>query len=454
VCLLLGASPRQRLPTRGTALAILLSTLAAFSVACAGEEGASPRAGGAAAEARIHVDQERGRDRVIVKAEGNFIAWADVARGLARAQGYDDSALEDVLPDGRFDVTSKQWQRTCRALNLALSPGIRFEVQRPSEEPARLVISMDRAAVQISKRRMKALLRGAVPSRRPAKPDFGLTLPDGWEKTPPARPLAVIVHGLDSRPERFEKLAGAIRQAGFTCGAFRYPNDQPIADSARLLAGELEALSRKCPDRTVALVTSSMGGLVARAAIEDPELDPGNVRRLIMVAPPNQGSALAKLSFPLELWEHAVEDTRRGETQRLMASIRDGLREAGDDLKPDSPFLRQLNARPRNPKVRYTILLGDSGPIRAEELARLQDRVAKAGERSRWVRFFGPRLQEWLADLDEVVEGKGDGAVSLARGRLQGVDDMLTLRFSHLGAGPDAQKVVDEILRRLVMECQ
>ena len=37
----------------------------------------------------------------------------------------------------------------------------------------------------------------------------------------------------------------------------------------------------------------------------------------------------------------------------------DGHGEAADDLKPDSEFLKALNAGPRRAGVRYTIILGD-----------------------------------------------------------------------------------------------
>jgi pimeloyl-ACP methyl ester carboxylesterase len=236
---------------------------------------------------------------------------------------------------------------------------------------------------------------------------------------------------------------------------FRYPNDQPVADSAKLLAGELKEFAEDHPGRGVSLVTSSMGGLVARAVIEDPDLDPGNVRQLIMIAPPNHGSALARFGFGLDLWEHVSGRLRKEETRLFYSLVEDGLSEAAADLRPDSPFLRQLNARERNPRVRYTILLGTGGPLRPMELAALRKSVAAAGQRTRWVRFFGARTEQWLEDLDEVVEGKGDGAVSIERGRLEGVKDTVLLKFRHAPELParvsnDMDKLHQEIVKRIV----
>ena len=77
-----------------------------------------------------------------------------------------------------------------------------------------------------------------------------------------------------------------------------------------------------------------------------------------------------------------------------------------------------------------------------------------AGERSPWVRFLGPRVHQWLEDLDEVVEGKGDGVVSVKRGRLEGVDDTVVLKFGHARvlrtpAHGDVNRAHQELLRRL-----
>jgi hypothetical protein len=405
---------------------------------------------------RVEHDAEAFVTTISIRAEDGRVAWSDVLRGLARARGNDDEALEGIGPRGRFEITGTRWQVLRVGLDLAFRPNVRFDVLRPEDQHGEpyLVIKLDRAALLASKRRFKARLRTALLRIRPSTREYGLILEDNWHQAPAGRNLVVVVHGLDSSPEKVATLLESIRGQGLPCAAFRYPNDQPIADSAKLLSSELAQLARGHPRRGVSLVTSSMGGLVARAAIEDPQLDPGNVRQLIMVAPPNHGSALARFGFGLDVWEHVTDAAGKQEARLFYSLVEDGLSEAAADLDPGSPFLRKLNARHRNPKVRYTIFLGTSAPLRSEELVLLRKSIADAGERNRWVRFFGARVHTWLDDLDEVVEGKGDGAVSVERGRLEGVEDTVLLQFRHVPLlatrGPDdVNKLHQEVLKRL-----
>ena len=76
------------------------------------------------------------------------------------------------------------------------------------------------------------------------------------------------------------------------------------------------------------------------------------------------------------------------------------------DLQPDSVFLRELNARPRNPRVKYAILLGTGARLTREQVEQLRQSLATAESKSRVVALFARRVDETLADLDEVVPGR------------------------------------------------
>jgi len=405
---------------------------------------------------RVRHDQERFVTKVSVRAVDGRVAWADVLRALARARGFDDEALAGVLPDGSFRISGVGWGIARAGLNLGLAPDVRFDVENPraaGDDPW-LVISLDEAALLESQRRFKRRIRDALLLRRkdPSGRRYGLALDEGWQKARAELDLVVSVHGLNSGRHSMDKLMAAPRKAGFPCGTFVYPNDQAIADSARMLSAELKGLARDHPGRGVVLLTHSMGGLVARAALEDPKLDPGNVRRLIMIAPPNGGSMLAHFAYGLDLAEYVVERRRKEDASLFYAHVEDGLAEARNDLKPDSPFFKKLNAGKRNPNVRYTIFLGSKAPLTDQELARL--RRSMADPESRWLRFLGEKVGPWLADMDEVVDGRGDGAVAVKRGRLEGVRDTHVLAFTHVGVlyrpGSEAVKTLHQmILKRL-----
>ncbi len=192
----------------------------------------------------------------------------------------------------------------------------------------------------------RSWLRSCVESEEDRR-RYGLRLDEGWSEAAVEGPVVVLVHGFNSTPERSENLIASARRAGMSCGVFAYPNDQPLRASAELLSSKLKAFSAKHPGRRVALVTHSMGGLVARECLEDEALNPANVDRLIMVAPPTHGSMLARFAVGLDLWEHWLHRRDGNPWQRTRDSIADGLSEAPTDLRPGSAFLTRLNARPR-----------------------------------------------------------------------------------------------------------
>ncbi len=265
----------------------------------------------------------------------------------------------------------------------------------------------------------------------------------------------VLLHGLNRSWHAMSKMAKELQVAGYATVNVDYPSQTgPIEELAPAAVNIGLEKCREADAVRLHFVTHSMGGLVSRAVIEDASLDPGNVRQLIMVAPPNHGSGLARFAFGLEFWDQIANQRRREQTGTFYAWVEDGLSEAATDLRPGSLFLQELNARGRNPKVSYSIFLGTDAPLSEEELAALRRRITAAGSDNRWVRLFGPPVDEWLADLDEVVDGKGDGVVSLKRGRLEGVDDTVVLHFGHVrvlrtAIQGDVPKVHQGVLERL-----
>ena len=284
---------------------------------------------------------------------------------------------------------------------------------------------------------------------------YGLRLDDNWDRTPQDQPVVILVHGFNSSPAQNVALVKPICEAQLPCGTFAYPNDHTILASAQLLSCELRRFAVRHPERRVVLVCHSMGSLVARICVEDPLYDPGNVDRLVMIAPPTHGSMIAHFAVGTDVWEHWIARKNGGPWRRVRDSIVDGLGEAADDLCPGSEFLHELNGRPLNPLVRYSILLGTGARVEEAQLTWIRDSICErlanlpGGDRS------AKRLAEILNDMDELVVGKGDGVVAVKRGRLDGVADTLVMPFGHLAVtGEPRDKVLRQVQKAVLERVQ
>ncbi len=261
---------------------------------------------------------------------------------------------------------------------------------------------------------------------------YGLVLDDNWQQADATKPVVVVLHGFNSRPERNQAMLNAVRSAGYPAGTFSYPNDYTIPASAQLLSGELRRFHRQYPNRRIALICHSMGGMVARACLEDSLYDPGNVERLILIAPPTCGSAIAQFAVATDLWEHWLARRDGGPWRRVRDSVIDGLGEAADELCPGSDFLTELNMRARNPRVEYTVLLGTGARMTEAEMEWIRESVVQKLATIPGAKHSAQQLDTLLGEMEELVEGKGDGVVAVNRGRLEGVSDTLIFPFGHL----------------------
>jgi pimeloyl-ACP methyl ester carboxylesterase len=389
-----------------------------------------------------------------VQTNDGKLACCDLLCGLARARGYDDKELADILPRSGFSLDTPWALASIVALNRLSKPYMTLAIKRRTGSPEKtLEVGLNRVALLESKRRFKQRVRSVVTMTelRKKRPTIGLPQPVRLARD--TRHLVISIHGFNAFAEDLDGMLPPRRSKGLQCVRFSYPNDQPIDASSRLLSHQLRQVARQMPSLEISLVTYSMGGLVARRVIEDPALDPGNVRRLIMIAVPNHGSELAQFAFAMDLWQ-LLADHRARELSFFYLSVEDGLAEAATDLQPDSVFLVKLNRAQRHPDVHYTIFLGDRALLQPEDVRNLRDHLHAFGTKSRWVRFFGGKLDGMIEDLDELVQGKGDGVVSLKSGRLEDVDDVVVLPFTHTSVlnDPDSdasRKVREGIAARL-----
>jgi pimeloyl-ACP methyl ester carboxylesterase len=263
--------------------------------------------------------------------------------------------------------------------------------------------------------------------------------------------LVILIHGLDSTDEFWQDLSPLIEQEGYAVASLVYPNDQPVADSAALFAGEMSRLRAANPRLKADIVAHSMGGILARAYLEG-GVYKGGVDRMILLAPPNHGSCYSRFSIVCDLVEHCGHWYNNPDWSWTWM-VTDGLGEARNDISPGSPFLLKLNSQPRRCDVRYTIIAGNRscGWRYAASVVRWSSVCVPNSE---WTKPLDDKLDNWAERL-ESRSASNDGLVKIENALLPGVDDVVIVPADHTtiactrnGRPPVAWPVIRERLAR------
>lgn len=362
------------------------------------------------------------------------------------------------------DVTSALGRLQLRAIDKLTDSIITVNA---TSDTARVTIDKTklRRSADASRGWLNDLLESGAP---PTKP-FGMFVINeddtitSWKnadfESAPQRAI-ILVHGLDDPGWMWDDMIDALQGEKYeTIVRFEYPNDGPISEAADLLAMELRAMRAAGVER-VDLVAHSMGGLVCRDVLTRPAYYNGDgaghsrgqagvqsggqsggdqkfpaVDHLIMLGTPNHGSHLARMRAVTE-WQEQITRASSG-TGHLLGSLRDGDGEAAIDLAPGSQFLRRLNDRPLPAHTKITSVAGRMSPISEDDAQELVDRLEKIAASD-----LAPSwLREWLDDAQALpvrlmvggmIDGVGDGAVTLESTRLDGVEDYVVVDANHI----------------------
>jgi len=129
-------------------------------------------------------------------------------------------------------------------------------------------------------------------SRKPEAP--ATTVTPGTRKKAGARAV-FLIHGWGVRAISMGRLASALADAGFTVYNYDYPTSKrTIREHSDIFLSMYRAILSTDNPAEVYFVTHSMGGLLFRAALARMnESECRRVEAVVMLGPPNRGSALA-----------------------------------------------------------------------------------------------------------------------------------------------------------------
>jgi pimeloyl-ACP methyl ester carboxylesterase len=111
---------------------------------------------------------------------------------------------------------------------------------------------------------------------------------------PSGSELVFLLHGFGGRPVLMARVAHHLRRNGYAVRNWAYRSVRgQIGDHTSRLRDELARVAAEGRHRHIHFVTHSLGGIVVRQLLCQSAL--GTFRRIVMLAPPNSGSHVARI---------------------------------------------------------------------------------------------------------------------------------------------------------------
>jgi pimeloyl-ACP methyl ester carboxylesterase len=264
--------------------------------------------------------------------------------------------------------------------------------------------------------------------------DYGMHALKSYSPNDPKKPTICLVHGLNSTSSVFWHMIKPLEQAGYGLVVYDFPYNRDLDESAAIFKRDWIEFRKAWNDKAKwGIVAHSMGTLLARSYVEDDQVYGNDVSSFILIAPVNNGSQLSQAQTLLQLIQ-GLKAVNSGRTDRgdALAHLGDGLGAAALDMTPGSTFLKTLNAKPRRAGLPYHILAGDGGFLTPLARNQIETQLGLNGRPALFGGLARLAAKQLPAQLDEIGQGTGDGAISVESTKLSGVQDHTVLHVNHL----------------------
>ncbi len=140
-----------------------------------------------------------------------------------------------------------------------------------------------------------------------------------------AEECVVVLHGMGRTAYSMHKIEDRLFEEGYSVWNESYPStDESIAKLAQSAVGDGIQFCAEQQAQNIHFVTHSLGGILVRTYLQDNTVE--RLGRIVMLAPPNQGSEIAEILKPYSLYEMAM-----GPAGQALGTSQDSL---PNQLKP------------------------------------------------------------------------------------------------------------------------